>query len=450
MRSSRQRRADATLPGDALEAGALALLALRHVGADRAGLDGPSGGVGQREGDGRVRARLAVAHEDGLVVDRLLQRGGLEVVLAQLLGDLREQVGAQATLELVRREAEDAGALGVGHQVATVEVLDPDDRRRVVDHRAQSPLAVAARAFGLDAVGDVVADADERGRQAVRAGDHPALGEEHALVAAGADDALPEGEGLERPQRVLDVRPDPVAVVRMQVGDEGVDGSAEGARRDVVDAVELLRPPHAAGRDLPAPDAEPRDALGLGHAVGVLAHLGLRAAAFGDVAEDDDEVVAARQDPALEPALGRAGEVRQRRRLAPGGRPIAGDAKALADRGGQLGPQRPAEQQVARAGEQRRGRLVGVPAPPVGAEHDDPVLEPVEQRDDPVGRQPGLTRRSEFGGATQAWVGEVLSHDVPCSVRLQQACVATARAIRLRGRRRPSLRSLARLAASPS
>jgi len=80
---------------------ALALPALGDVGGDRARLDRPPGVVGQRKRHGQVRARLPVAHEHGLVVDRLHLGHGAPVVCPQLLRDGREQLDALAPDELV-------------------------------------------------------------------------------------------------------------------------------------------------------------------------------------------------------------------------------------------------------------------------------------------------------------------------------------------------------------
>ncbi len=100
----------------------------------------------------------------------------------------------------------DAGSLEVGHQVAALEVLDGDDRRGLVDDRVDAPLAGAEPAGHRLALGDVVADADERLDLAIVADDGPALGEQHPLLAVGPQDAFLEDERLAGPM-LLSISP---------------------------------------------------------------------------------------------------------------------------------------------------------------------------------------------------------------------------------------------------
>jgi hypothetical protein len=105
--------------------------------------------------------------------------------------------------------------LRVAHQVAAVEIPDGDDRRRVVDDRAHSPLAGSEGALHLRAIRHVVTDAYQRLHHSVPARDRRALREQDPLLAVGgAGDPLLEDERLPRLDGVRDVGPHALAIGR--------------------------------------------------------------------------------------------------------------------------------------------------------------------------------------------------------------------------------------------
>ncbi|MDQ4035328.1 MAG: hypothetical protein M3153_05300, partial [Chloroflexota bacterium] len=96
-----------------------------------------------------------------------------------------------------------------------------------------------------------------------------------------------------------------LAVVGVHASHEVVDGAGELAGLHAEEAVQLVRPAHAARLDVPSPHPEPGNPLGLAHARGVVAQLLLGPLQLGDVAEQHDEVVADRERAHLEAGLER-------------------------------------------------------------------------------------------------------------------------------------------------
>ena len=289
--------------------------------------------------------------------------------------------------QLVGRDPEGAAGLRVHHQVSAGEVLDGDDRGRLVDDRVDPALAGAEGLFDRRPVGDVVADADQGCDLPVDADDRTALREQDPLLAVRPHDPLVEHERLAGLDAALDRRPDAIALLGTDPGDEILGGAAELTGLEAVDPMQLVRPGDPLGGQGPLPDSEADDPLGLGHLIAVLAQLLLDPLLLGHIAEQDHEAVVAGEEPGLEPALERLVVIDQPSRPAGPQRPLVGDPEVDPGLLRELAPHGLAEQIVDGSAEHPRRRLVQVLKAPLAVDDDDPVGEQLDQRGDLGSRQ---------------------------------------------------------------
>ncbi len=127
-------------------------------------------------------------------------------------------------------------------------------------HLQDAALGLAQRA-GLHLVGHVAAGADQArdaSRGVLRDLAH-ALQVPHRAV--GAHDPLRVGEAPAPLEGGLDLALDARAIVGVHAGEEALEGDLARLRLEPVDAVELVRPGHGAGREVPLPAADVRDLL---------------------------------------------------------------------------------------------------------------------------------------------------------------------------------------------
>jgi hypothetical protein len=188
--------------------------------------------------------------------------------------------------------------------------------------------------------------------------------------------------------RVLDHPRHPRAVVGVHAVEVRAVRAREAVRPHAVDAVQLVRPGHAVGRDLPLPAAKPRDLLRLGELglVELEALLGL--GALGDV-EDLADVV---QRLLAHVRDERGAHQRDDRAIARGaqaGLELERRARARAERDGERGArvavrdeleQRALEQLRRREAEHALEGLVDAPQPAVGGHDRHAERGVVEQR----------------------------------------------------------------------
>jgi len=138
----------------------LGLFALGDVGRDPENPLHLTSLVPQGTFHGDVGVQSVGLRDYFLLDHRYLRRRDALVDFAQRRGDLgREQVVVALAENLFVAAAEKPQVALVDHQVVPVQLLDIDDRRRVVDDRLQQSLALADGAFCAPALSDLAAQA---------------------------------------------------------------------------------------------------------------------------------------------------------------------------------------------------------------------------------------------------------------------------------------------------
>ena len=147
-------------------------LSLGDVGRDPADRVRLPRRVDERELDRQIRAR-AIADRDRLFeLERELLAQHTQVVRTHELGELRrEELAVAAPDGLVPAHVEERLELAVDEQVASLGVLQVDDRGRVVEDRLHALAGLAQLALGLPARGDVLHLDDQVERPVVRIAD---------------------------------------------------------------------------------------------------------------------------------------------------------------------------------------------------------------------------------------------------------------------------------------
>src|SRR5215218_3247013 len=209
------------------------------------------------------------------------------------VGDQRlQQIGL--LLDLV----EGSGLLGEGDLTGGQHVGVPADYRErrvelVGDHRGevgledrellQVPVGLLYLLFGPLALGDVVDGADHLERLALLATHHlrPAVCHPHLPVRS--DDAVLEVVGLPLIERVVQVLPESLPVLRVHHLYQPVQGGHELPGLVTVDAEDLVGPVHLFGHHIPLPVAEVGYALRFCQAGLALVQSLLRPPELGDV-----------------------------------------------------------------------------------------------------------------------------------------------------------------------
>jgi hypothetical protein len=117
--------------------------------------------IEQREPRGQEHPLLIVAHHRLLLLDRLPAEHQAVGFVDRLESGRRQDAVVPASDDPIAGHAEEPFELAIDELIAVVAPLDRDQGRRVVDHRMQSPLALAELLLRGTALADVLEVGDE-------------------------------------------------------------------------------------------------------------------------------------------------------------------------------------------------------------------------------------------------------------------------------------------------
>jgi len=286
----------------------------------------------------REEGALAVAREVGDHVARIgiLDHGAHRHAQHDVVRAFAVLVAPAAVLAGLG--AEDAGVaeiderveVGIGHcdnaaPAAAIAAVGSAARHRLFS--AERGRAIAALAADHEEHELVVADVRDPPRRRRLDVEEPA-GAEDALLAVGADNALGVAEGRAVGHRGHDRGASRGAVFGVHAVEIGLERAAELALGQPVDPVQLVRPVHSVGREVPLPAAQMGDLLRAGQLLPAAQQFVLGFAPLGDVAAEGAKspavALSQRRDGQLDGELAPVAMERRDLDAAPEDRPLAG------------------------------------------------------------------------------------------------------------------------------